>query len=247
MKKAISIFFAVIMTLSCFALPFSANAAEPGTLPSNAIALTSGKFYTKYWTSDNCDLNCYNRIIVPSRGYITLTLEKPYDDEGEICSYDLVLVDENGNNVWLCDTEAQADTFSEYYVYKVGLNKGTYYLNIKPNFYVYSYSAPIPGAYKYTFKSSNYWEVEPNNSQATATPLEFDKMYSGVYAEESYGSSYIDYYKIKLKKGVTYKLKVNNYEELDAGTLILYLVDPSGNQKSLHDHKMSGTTAIFTI
>lgn len=245
MKKVLSLLLAVIMTVSCFSLIFSVSAAEAGTLPSNAIQLTSGKYYYKYWTKDNYRLNCYNKITIGSRGYITLTLEKPYDDEGEICSYKLYLVDGNGDDVWNCNTAAQTDSFSEYYTYKVGLNKGTYYLNIKPNFYVYSGS--IPGSYKYDFTSSSSWEVEPNNTLPTATSIELNKMYSGVYADESYSSTCIDYYKVKLTKGSNYELKVDNYQALDAGTLILRLVDPSGEEKSLYDEKMSGNVTVFKL
>ena len=248
MKRTMSILLSSVLLLSViFCCPIYVGAAEAGTLPSNAIYLNEGEMYYKYWTNQNYKLNCYNRISIPSRGYIIITMEKPYDSEGEVSSFKLYMYDEDGNDVWSCNTKPQEDTFSEYYVYKVGLDRGTYYLNIKPNFYVYSNSAPIDAGYKYNFYADNYWEIEPNNSQTTATQLTLNKMFSGVYADESYDSSYMDYYSINLTKGVSYTINIDNYEKLDAGTLILKLVDPSGTENSLYGEKMNGTTAVFDI
>lgn len=247
MKKVLSFIFAIVMTVSCFSIAFCVSAAEAGTLPSNAIVLKDDEFYTKYWTYSNYKLNCYNKITIPARGFITLTLEKPFDDEGEMCGYNLKLVDVNGKDVWNCDTGAQIDSFSEYFVYKVGLNKGTYFLNVDPDFFVYRNSAPIAAAYKYSFTANNYWEIEPNNTQDCATVLEFDKMYSGVYTDEAYGSTFVDYYSVSLTKGAEYVIKVENYEALDVGTLILSLVKPSGQEDTLVHETVQGTTASFKI
>lgn len=245
MKKIISALLAIIMIISCFAMSFSAS-AEEGTSRSDAVAMTAGTYYTKAWTESNFKLDCFYKITIPSRGYITLTLEKLKDDN-EVCSYELTLLDENGNNVWLCDTDDQTETSSAYFVYKVGLNAGTYYLNIAPYMYYFFSDEPIRTKYKYTFNATDSWEIEPNNTKETATQLTLDKMFSGVYTEESYSGTYEDYYKISLQKGLTYNIKIENFEELDDGTTIVTLIDPAGETDSLYDYKMSGNTAVFTF
>lgn len=216
------------------------KAAEAGTLVSNAISLTSGKWCTKYWTNQNYSLNCYNKIVVPSRGYITLTVQKPFDSEGEICSYDIILYNPQGDVVWDASTAPQRDSFNEYYVYKIGLAAGTYYMNLDPNFYVYSTSAPIPSKYKYVFTKTAYWEVESNNDKSTATQLTLGKTYNGVYQEEN-SAPRSDYYKVKLTKGKFYCLTIGNYNELDAGTCMIDFRDPN-NEYLLYGIKESGNS-----
>ena len=248
MKKIISKLLVLAMAFTVFAsFPATASAAEAGTLPSNAIQLTSGQWYTKYWTNSNYDLNCYNKIEVPSRGYITFTATKPFDDEGEVCSYDFVLYDPNGKVVWAADTGAQLESFNEYYTYKIGLDAGTYYMNIDPSFYVYRNSAPIETQHKYTFTKASNWEIESNNNQADATEIQLGKTYYGVYRDESYDTSYMDYFKVKLTKGRQYKLTIGNYNELEAGTLIEEMYDPYGNEILPYDAKDSGNARVWTI
>ena len=74
-KKILSLLLAIVMILRCFAvLGVSASAAEAGTTVSNPIVLQNGVLHTKYWTSDNDDLACYSKIVVPARGYITFAI-----------------------------------------------------------------------------------------------------------------------------------------------------------------------------
>jgi len=233
MKKILSLILALSLVFCLFSVcGITASAAEAGTLYFDPIILTNGEWHTKYWTNSNYNLNCYNKITVPSRGYITFTIEKPYDAEGEIGSYDLELYDIAGNMLWAADTEAQANSFNANYTYKIGLDEGTYIMNLDPNFYVYSSSAPIGSSYKYTFTKTSYWEIENNNTQASATMLTLDKKYSGVYCEESYDTTYTDYFKFKLTKGCKYNIIIGNYSNLEADTLIEDLLDPYGNEVS---------------
>lgn len=242
------IMIAVTVCLFASVTP-KAQAAEVGTLVSNPIILEEGIYHTKWWRHNNYDLNCYNKIVVPSRGYITISIIKPYDDEGEIGYFDIDLFTPDGVLAWSTDTEEQIDTFSDSYVYKVGVAAGTYYMNLKSSFYVYSDSAPIDTTYKYDFTATDTWEIEPNNTQAVATQIELNKMYNGVYTEESYDTVYQDFYAVKLVEGRNYKINVDNFKQLDAGTLILNLVDPSGESTYLDDYdaKESGTLSYWEI
>lgn len=231
MKRVVSFFVAMVMVFCAFSfVATTVSAAEAGTLSSNAIVLTDNKWYTKYWTNSNYSLNCYNKIQVPSRGYITFTMEKPYDTEGEIGEFYFYLYDANGVMIWSADTGDQAEQFSANYEYKIGLNAGTYYMNLDPSFYVQRNSGSIRCSYKYAFTKSNVWEIENNNTKRNATQINFNTTYYGVYGEESFQGTYDDYYKFKLTKGSTYTIYLKNAAELDAGTTIVELHDPNGNE-----------------
>ncbi len=90
MKKLLSVILTlaiIVGLLSVFAMPI--GAAALGTSPNNSIVLTDKKWHTRAWTSSNYDAKCYNKIVVPSNGYIEFVLEKPVEDEGEVCSYEV--------------------------------------------------------------------------------------------------------------------------------------------------------------
>lgn len=250
LKSIFTLALAFIMTFTVFTTntALTANAAEAGTLTSNAISLSNNQWYTKYWTYQNYSLNCYNKIVVPARGYITFIASKPFDDEGELCSYDFDLYSSTGKVIWSADAGAQKDSFNDYYTYKIGLNAGTYYMNIDPSFYVYKNSAPIKTQHKYVFTYANNWEIESNNDKATATQIAVNQTYYGVYTDESFGSSYIDFYKVYLYKGCRYRVSMGNYSELEAGTLIDGIYDPYDERIAgcnSFDAKESGNSKYF--
>ena len=210
MKKIMSIILStVILCVVILTGTVSVFADAIGTLPSNAIQLTDKEWYIRYWTNSNYDAKCYNRIVVPSNGYITFSIEKPVDSEGEIESYYLTLYDSNGDIIWEGHKSASKDIFNSYYEYKIGLEKGTYYMDIDPSFYVYSTSAPIETSYRYVFVETSCFEIETNNSFETATTVSLNKEYSAVIHE---GSSDYDYFKVKLTKGEKYTVRFNNYD-----------------------------------
>ena len=210
-KRILSLLLAIVMILSCFAaLGVSASAAEAGTTVSNPIVLREGVMHTKYWTSQNDSLACYNKIVVPARGYITFAINKPYDDKGESGSYDLIMYSGSGEVLWKGSTYSLVNAFTDTYVVKIGVAAGTYYLNIDPSFYVYSDSAPIKTFYKYKFTKTNNWEVEPNNTHNKANSIALNTRY---YASQLCESGE-DWYKFNLTKGKTYKICVENLEKI---------------------------------
>lgn len=206
------------------------SAAVAGSTYSNPVVLSSGVWMTKVWTNDNDHLNYYNKITVPSRGYITIVIEKPLDSEGECGDFYLELYTIDGKLAWATNTNSQKDTFSEYYRYNLGLDAGTYFLNMDPGFYLYSYSAPISHSYMYQYTKALDWEIEPNGNLNTATEIALGKTYYGVYTEESYSTSYKDYYKVNLTKDVNYIWTVTNWDELDPTTTIFYVYDEYGSE-----------------
>lgn len=97
LKNSVAVMLMLLFacTVAFIASP-EAAAADPGTTVSNPIILTPDVFYTRYWTDANDHLNCYCKIEVPERGYITFTIVKPLDAEGEAGTFDLDLYDPTG-------------------------------------------------------------------------------------------------------------------------------------------------------
>ncbi len=245
-KRVLSILLALVLLATC--IPFTALSvsAATGYYIFDAISISAGKTYTKSWTSYTDSNDCYNEITVPSRGYVTFSISKPIDDYGEVSSFELELYDSDAQLVWSTDTSHQKNTFSPNYTYKIGLARGTYYMNIEPNFYVTSGS--ISSTYKYTCTKTKTWEIENNNNSTTATALTLNKKYSAVYGEGDYGDD--DYYKVKLTKGKSYQVVVGNAAQLDEGTTILKMYDPSGDRNYdvyLGSGRASGTSEIYDI
>ncbi len=221
------------------------TSAYKGTTVGDAIEMKSGQWVKRAWTKNNDDLNCYNKFVLSSRGYITFAMKKVTDDDGRSSACDLVLYDVNGKKVWSCNTEPLVeDSFNDTVEYKIGLDKGTYYMNLDPQFYVES--GMIETEYKYTFTKSDNWEIESNDDASKATSLTLGQKYNAVYCEESYASNYRDYYKFKLTKGKEYTVTIYNYSELDEGTTIVDFYD-ADNDEFYPDNKNSGSAKVWTF
>ncbi len=224
MKKFLSLILSLSIAFGTFSLcAFSVNAAEKGTTPTNAINLSAGKWHTRYWTNSNYDAKCYNKIKVPQRGYIKFTIEKPTDDEGEVCTYELNLYNTSGKIIWTGNKDADTDIFNNYYEYKIGLDEGTYYMDINPSFYVYSDSSPIKTSYQFTFKKTSSFEIEGNDNYQTATTIYDDKETSAVFDENDDS----DFYKAKLTKGRKYTVRITNYNS----NMYYSFFDPNQDEK----------------
>ena len=254
MKKTIkfSAIISILAILVCMVALMAPQvyAAEAGSLVSNPIVLQQGVYHTKLWTNDNCDLNCYNKITLTSKGYITFTIEKPYNNEGEIGYFDFTLYDQEGIVVWASDSYSQIKSFSDSYTFKIGLNPGAYYMNIDPSFYIFSDSSPIMSRYKYDFTEDAFWETEPNGDLPNAVPIELNTMYNGVYCEESYDTLYDDYYSFSLSENKMYLIKVDNYSQLKTTSTSINFVDTDGKEDGLYEFdklKQEGTMVSWLV
>ena len=242
---SLSFLMMVITLITFFSVAPKAQAAEAGSSLSNAIVLKNDTWHIKKWTSGNHKSKCYNKISVSSRGYITFYFKNPYNTVGENASYLLTVYKPDGSLVWEANAKLQG---KEYFSYKIGLAAGTYYMNIDPSFSLKANSASVPTRYKYKFTASDSWEVESNATKEKATKISLNKMYSGVYCEQSKNYAYVDYFAVKLTKGVSYRLKFDNYKVMDSkSTLIFEVIDPSGNKLSMKNSKTSDNVTYWDI
>ncbi len=251
MKKLIK--GALILMVMCLVVCASftlmpAEAAEEGTSMANAFNLTKGVYQTKVWSYSNYKAGSYNKITIPERGCLTFSVIKPYDEEGEIESFDFVLYDSKGNVVWAADSYDQITSADNSYVYDIGVVAGTYYMYIDPSFHIYKDEKNMETRYKYDFEACDNWEIENNNSVSSATEIKVGKMYNGVYGEESFDYTYADYYRVYLNKGAKYVVNFENYDKIKRlSTLNFGLYDADGNNIALSGEKLEGKTTKWDV
>lgn len=222
----------LVFTGFAFDTNSSAYAAPTGTSSSSAVKMTLDSDYMKAWTKGNQHLNHYSTFTIPERGIVTLTATKPYDDEGEFGRMEFILYDGYGEVVWGSDSYYTVDGFFDFYQYKIGLNAGTYFLSLRPEFTVKSGS--IETTYSASFTANPYCELEPNEGLASATSMVLGQVYSGSYGKDGFDNSgEHDVYKVELTKGTTYKIALGNYSKLDATSLILDFYGPADTDESL--------------
>lgn len=236
-KSGISLILAISIILSMVAFGgITAFAAEEGHVTNPSI-LTNQNFYYKTWNSYNWDEDHYNKIIIPEDGYITFTISKPLDNDNEICNYRLYLYNTENKEVWSCIRDSSVDVFNDYYNYKIGLHAGTYYLNVRPYFHIFSGDPSITAHYKYTFTAHDSFENGGNGSFETADTITRDKKMSAVMTEYPTED---DFFKVYLTKNKQYKIKVGNFK--DDMWLKFYTAD---KKEVYPSHTDSGTTRVF--
>ncbi len=239
MKYTLAITVVCLIVCAGFAM-IPAVAAEEGTTAANSINLNEGVYHTKWWTYSNYKLDCFNKIVIPERGCMTFTVRKPFAESGEIESFDFILYNSKGEVVWAADSYEQIDSFNDSFIYNIGLVAGTYYMDIDPSFYINKNSADMEIRYKYDFEACDNWEIENNNTFASATEMKVGKMYNGVYGEESFDHTYVDCYAVELNTNTVYKLIFENYAQIDGLYFGFYGAD--GTEYVLPTAKTEGKT-----
>ncbi len=195
-----------------------------GTIET-AVEAEFGKSYTASWTKDTYRTNHYIKIEVPQRGIVNIKTTKPEVD-GKYAKLDVNCYDTNGGLVWSTGSWTSVDDALNYYSWGIGLEKGTYYLTLKPDFYITS--GTVSSTYTINYEDKQYTELEPDESVAEATVMDLGYMYKGyANSDGGYDGEKYDYYKVYLESGNKYRLYFGNYAKLDY-SFRLSLKDPNG-------------------
>ncbi len=237
MRSLVSLVLVLCLVCSMFVFSTMTASAAGGTSMSDAIPLTNGQFYSYRWYRDTFDeTDCYFKIVLPKRGYITTYVEL-VDDLGY--DYEMTLYSASGNLIWKNETEQTYSlhgdlTESPYQKNHIGLAAGTYYWKVVPqnnSFYYVFDGSYLTMDCKYIFTESNNWEIEPNDSMGQATSIALDQMVNGALSDclDGKKSQNSDYYKIHLTKGVTYALLMYDYKTT-------YLWDPYNDYISFYQY-----------
>lgn len=228
MKKTIRFraIISILAILVCFValLAPQVYAEEVGDSISNPIILANDTYYSKKWTKDNVCYNCYCKIDATSRGYVTFTIVNS-DDYYYTSLFRLQLLNISGQVVWSAKTSNYSYHADEI-VYKIGLDKGTYYMELEPYFDVIQ--VYCESKFKYSFTAAENWELEPNGALSNATYISLNKMYKGVYGEDPYDVNPQDKYSVDLVKGNMYSIKINNAEALFYDNALVRILNSYG-------------------
>ena len=198
-----------------------------GTMLSNAIRVDFNGSYSGYWSKTSDHLNYYNRIELPEQGELTITADKPYDSDGEIGSMEFFIYDAYGREMWNHSSSDAKGDGKSFYRYTVGLAAGTYFINMRPGFYVKS--GVIDFTYQMSFNPC-VCEIERNESFKTATPLVFGKMFSAYFGTR--GNNERDFYSFPVQKDGVYRISFDN-EKLNPKTAMYHLYSVDGTEKTL--------------
>ncbi len=250
MKKiatlSLSFLVMAVTLITFFAAYPKAQAEEFGTIVSDAVVLRSGTVVKTEWTNENTKEACYNTFTLTAKGYINFMASKPVLADGEKGAYIFTLYNEAGDVVWKADTTSQITTSSSSYVYKIGLDAGTYYMSIETKFVVSDGS--VSANYRYTFYSSEYWEIENNNSPENAREIVFSKPYTGFFSEEI-DSDACDYFAITLEEGYSYYVRFDKYAAFVAADtdMVFQVVSPDGTETTFlkNDGTVSGSATYW--
>ena len=218
---------------------------ESGSTMDNARDIVFGTQYIKSWSPDTDHLNCYNRIVLPSDGIITITATKPLDSDGDLGRLELYVYDSSANTVWGNGTYHARDDGTDSYRLYVGLAAGTYYLTMKPGFYVTS--GTITTEYSITFTANSYAERECNDAPSSATILPLNECVDAYIGQD--GANNIegsDYFRFTAVAGKTYTVRSYNFRMLNASTAMVKLIQPNGTSTNILPSIASSGEYAFT-
>lgn len=176
------------------------------------------KDYSVTWASGTEE--SWNKITLENNGILQVYYTKPVHDSLGFLSVDVYVYDENGNRITMIRND---DNTADANVY-VGLEKGTYYVELTPQYSNYSHDKTTN--YKFSFTASTKCELESNDTKTNATTMKVDTSYTGYIGG---GCSTIsgyddreDIYAIKLTKGQVYKFTFSS--KANIGTTVIKLL-----------------------
>lgn len=239
--------FLCILALICCALWVPAlaenNEATPemlvmksgnntGSTIANARDIVFGTNYAVSWSSDTDHLNCYNKLIVPADGILSISTTKPLDDYGKLGSLEFYLYDKSGNTAWGNETYRAKSDGSDGYSLHVGVAKGVYYLTLKPGFSVKT--GTIVTQYTIDFTEDAFAEREHNESTSSATEMVPGHFYSAWYGHDGANNTEtVDCFRFTATEGNSYALKLSDYAALKSSTTLFNLLTPDGNVSNI--------------
>ncbi len=175
----------------------------------------------------------FNKVEIFNKGILEMQFNKPISSNGSYEKLQITIYDKNANVVYANGTAKASLTESSNYNLHVGLDKGVYYVVVKPRFEVYNETS-INYVFRYISTDNKYVDYEPNNTKKDASTIQLNNLYRGYIGSDGCDVSVgfkcftEDYYKIDLEKGkkyVIYTPTSNVYNNI---------ITPSGTSKSFY-------------
>ncbi len=224
-----SIIIILIAVLSVCTIPTrTVQAATKGSIYNPFNLKTGGKCSATWPATDSANKGSYYATFkMKDRGYATITLSKSrVPNAYEVLSLTLMNASTH-ETVWKSQANSRDYATSKNICYKVGLNKGSYYLQIAASFPLSGYSQKFKHSISIKTTKNAYWEDESSKFYSVLTSdqqdeniIKLNKKYTGVagdkYIEDLLylKTEEVDRYKVYLKKGKKYKIQIGNIKAL---------------------------------
>lgn len=226
MKKVISLLMSLVMAASLIAtLPASAESYFANDSVATALPISLNTAYPiNYDENASYGSDCFVKITLPSNGYISIAIQRPiinqaYGDMAiEICNAQGIKITEHNTN-----PEGMPNIN-----FSTGLKKGTYYVNIKNQFFSSELTSNVTATFAIGFTANNYCEAEPNDGVTTATPMTFGHAYLGFIEPDSSSN---DYYKFVVPTTRKVRIYIGKYTSIvsNQGTKTYFDLFKSGD------------------
>lgn len=208
MKKHIkkTILLVCLFLSAYFMVPNKVYAGERDPLTeaikSSAMVVSLDTEYTLAGTKSKC----YDKITLAADGILDIKLKKPkceaIGNAEKTTDMNIKIYNEQGQHlITYYDTQSDKEDVEIH----SGLRRGTYYIMLH-----YTTSTKKYGdcKYKYYFQASTSCELEPNESNETATPMMVNTVYTGYYyngrSATTNGEETYDAYSVSLIQGHAY-------------------------------------------
>lgn len=149
----------------------------------------------------------YYKFSLANAGHIRLDFGKEYDSNSDH-GWDVFLYDTDREKLcgwtFVCGN-SKTDSTCEY-----GLEKGNYYIFIRPRDDYYYYKTNVTYNFKINYTASNVWEREPNNDLSTPNKIAVNTIYYGTISGND------DCYKFELSRDG--KVSIDFGKEYDEDT-----------------------------
>lgn len=185
----------------------------PGATMGTAEEASLGQTLQKEWNSENYNTSYLIKFTLPQQGLLLMDMEGIPDFRDNTRGYDatLQILDAGGSLCWAQYGDYSTGLGSQFYV---GLKAGTYYLHIGfHDIWEWSYG-DVTTSINLAFQADDGVETEANNRFDTADPVIFGKSYKGSADYTFNAEGRLDYFRIPTDPQHTYRLYLENYEEL---------------------------------
>ncbi len=221
-KKILAFLLAVILIF----------AGLPTITSSAAEAYNIGKWYHDF-TRDNYTKSCYSTVFnLANDGVLKFYTDRFLDKNGNELNMTYNIYKYNnalGEKVWSVRSTHFGDNETAY-ERLVGLEKGSYILEVYPS--IYSSSIPEGGALRLIFGLAfvdfDCYETESNDEKATADVMAFNQPMYG------YTDNTEDYYSITVTKDTIARIKIKNYAKLCESGVYVKHISPAGKSQGLY-------------
>ena len=237
MKRLKFLSFIICISIIISLFNISSFAAGNNTSMNNATQIYMNNKYTVQWNWNDYYgySDYYYKFSITETGILTFTGTKPKNLNGENVQLNVDIYDNQGNSIFDTKSTFGISDVKNYYSFCVGLSPGEYYIGLG----VYGSGLSqisLNTVFDISFEQNNYCEIEPNETMAQSQFLTLGKEYKAFVSSDGGYRDDNDYYRLKLLKGITYKIAIGNYEELALTSTIVDFILQNGEDFRIDDY-----------